>query len=132
MPRNSLLRRNSLLSDDGNWKWNLLGEDWSAFTQFWSAPENGCAFQDAYPYVLDLRISNKMKTYLQPLSNTSKFLVIAAYEDLYKRIEGGLALQSWKIERADNIAKVTRPILTQKGVLITGQPGTGMLPTTLV
>lgn len=118
-------------SFDGESEWlsDPLGKDGAAFVKFWSAPENRYIFQNAYPYVLDLRIHPRLKNIFDPLPNiANKIVVIEAYDNLYNRIQLGLKLPSPKRKNVDNIRRLTRPVLTQKGVLITGQPGTGMLP----
>lgn len=91
--------------------------------QFWSGPNNEHGFQAEYPYVLDLRVDRDFKAMFPPLGDVShRILITQAYDDLYNRIKIGLKLDSTEADgtKSDPLAN---------GVLITGQPGTGTLPT---
>lgn len=109
-----------LLGRDGDSQWKAAGSDW---VRFWSNLNNDRGLQNVYPYVLKLNLSDKVKKHFKPLAGLSNgILVTQSYADLYKCIKTGLSLDSFQ---ADGVK--SDPL--RNGVIITGQPGTGTLPT---
>jgi hypothetical protein len=109
-----------ILGGDGDSQWKAAGSDWA---RFWSNPNNDTSPQNAYPYVLELNLSHKIKKQFKSLAGLSTgILVTQSYADLYKCIKTGLSLDSFQ----DDGMK-SDPL--RNGVIITGQPGTGTLPT---
>lgn len=118
-----------ILGCGGHTQWQALGSDWAAFVSFWSETnEDNDLRNQSYPYVLDLRLSDDIKKLIVPLTDLStKILVTQSYADLYNRIKLGFRLDDGV---QNNGIEITRPsVPLRDGVLITGQPGTGMLTT---
>lgn len=111
-----------ILGEDGYSQWRAMGPDWSRFVSFWSKPNSHNGFQHEYPYALELQLSDNIKDQFSSLASLStSILVTQSHADLYERIKTGLEL---------DIIEDTgmRPPPLRNGVIITGQPGTGMLP----
>ena len=77
-------------------------------------------------YQRDTQIAGNMHTdAILFIGMSSKILVTKSYFNLYKHIKIGLLLNMEP--QLDAEGNLSRPVVTQKGVLITGQPGTGTL-----
>lgn len=112
-------KKPKLIGDDLTTKWYSLGEEWSSFVTFWKDPTRDNGLKHEYPYQLDLKLPSALKSHLTPLVDLrTHLLVTQSYADLYDRIKLGLRLDS-----PDGMKY--NP--SQKGVVITGQPGTGTL-----
>lgn len=111
-----------ILGEDGYSQWRAMGPDWARFVSFWSKPNSHNGFQHEYPYALELQLSDNIKDQSSSLASVStSILVTQSHADLYERIKTGLEL---------DIIEDTgmRPPPLRNGVIITGQPGTDMLP----
>lgn len=110
-----------LLAEDSFTQWKEV-VPWSAFVHFWS--NNSMNIERSYPYELDLQISPRVRNQAVALENISNMILVTqSYADLYERIKKGLLLDSFLPPSADN--KITRQRPRRRGVIITGQPGTG-------
>lgn len=110
---------------DGRTQWAELSTCWTEFACFWSKPNNPDLQSPEYPYALDLRLSPNMRGQIASLIELeSTILVTQSYAELYERIKAGLRLDN---PSTDKRTRITRSLPLQDGVIITGQPGTGML-----
>lgn len=114
-----------VLGEDGRSQWKAMSPDWAKFVRFWADPNNDIGLQDVYPYVLDLKLPDKIQKHIKPLVGLSTgILVTQSYADLYRRIKDGF--------RLDCLEDGIRSHPLRNGLILTGQPGTGTLPTLLI
>jgi hypothetical protein len=107
-----------------NKKWDA-NKTWTRFASYWTdSAHAGLTRRSDYPYILDTQIE-LTEHVLAFTKNAQEILVPKCYADMYQRIKLGLKLDEI-IDGSDGT--IVRPHLSnQQGVLITGQPGTGML-----
>ena len=113
-----------IISRDRLSKWEST-PGWNEFVSYWTTHKEDHEVKE-YPYQLDTRITGNIRSdAILFMGMSSKILVTKSYSDLYKRIKIGLLLD---IEpELDAEGNLSRPVVAQKGVLITAQPGTGTL-----